>query len=90
MMKECNEIKESFNERTPAKNIHAIGFEITQLRLMWVCSKCHDELSTFFNPDNKTELLKLLSETGVVQNTQTCKHCVCYMNLDQRCEMHTW
>ena len=37
----------------------------------------HDELSFVLNPDNETELLKLLSETGVIAKHQTCKYLWC-------------
>ena len=35
----------------------------------------HDELSFVLNAVNETELLKLLSENGVIANHQTCKYC---------------
>ena len=35
----------------------------------------HEQLSTILNPNDETGMIKLLSETGVIAQSQTCKFC---------------
>ena len=50
----------------------------------------HDELSFLLNPDNETELLTLLTQTGVIANQQTCKYCGCAMHQDKISNNWVW
>ena len=50
----------------------------------------HDDLSKLLNPDEETELLKLLSDTGVIASKQQCKYCGGKMHLEKQTNNWFW
>ena len=50
----------------------------------------HDDLSKMLNPDDDTELLKLLSDTGVIASKQQCKYCGCNMKFEKQSNNWFW
>ena len=50
----------------------------------------HDDLSKMLNPDDDTELLKLMSDTGVIASKQQCKYCGCNMKFEKQSNNWFW